>query len=78
MMHKLITQGSSQNRPFKSKIYQGKRREQARNDYNQDRYQNRYRSNSGDRRVSIKVEFSIDRTIEEGHGIIKIIEVTPG
>ena len=37
MMSKLTAQGSSQNRPFKPKIYQGKRRGQTRNYYNQDR-----------------------------------------
>ena len=51
MVSKLTGQGSSQNRPFKPKIYQGKRRGQPRNYYDQDRYQIRYRSNSGDRRM---------------------------
>ena len=32
-MSKLTAQGSSQNRPFKPKIYQGKRRGQAKNYY---------------------------------------------
>ena len=31
MMHKISSQGSNQNRPFKPKIYQGRRREQGRN-----------------------------------------------
>ena len=35
MMTKLTTQGSSQNRLFKPKIYKGKRRGQVRNHYNQ-------------------------------------------
>ena len=48
MMSKLTAQGISQNRLFKAKIYLGKRRGQTRNYYNQDRYQSRYRSNSGD------------------------------
>ena len=52
MMSKLKAQGSSQSRPFKLKIYQAKRRGQARNYYNQDRHQGRYRSNSGDKRIS--------------------------
>ena len=52
MMSKLTAQGSSVNRPFKTKIYQGKRRGQSRNCYDQDRYQNRYRSNSVDRKMS--------------------------
>ena len=34
MMSKLTAKGSSQNIPFKPKIYQGKRRRQARNYYN--------------------------------------------
>ena len=54
MMSKLTVQGSSLNRPFKPKIYQGKRRGQARNYYNQDRYQGRYRSNSGNRRIAYR------------------------
>ena len=53
-MSKLTAQGSNQNQLFKPKIYQGKRRGQGRNYYDQDRYQNRYRSNSGDRRMSYR------------------------
>ena len=49
MMSKLTAQCSSQNRLFKSKIYQGKRRGQTKNYYNQDRSQSRYRSNSSSR-----------------------------
>ena len=49
IMSTLTAQGSDQNRPFKPKIYQGKKRGQTRNYYNQDKYQSRYRSNSGDR-----------------------------
>ena len=48
-MSKLAAQTSNQNRLFKPQIYQSKRREQDRNHYNQDIYQSRYRSNSGDR-----------------------------
>ena len=33
MISKLSTQGSNQNRPFKHKIYQGKKRGQGRNNY---------------------------------------------
>ena len=33
MMNKLSTQGTNQNRPFKPKSYQGRRREQGRNNY---------------------------------------------
>ena len=44
MMSKLSAQGSNQDIPFKPKIYQGKRRRQDRNNFDQ----GRYRSNSGD------------------------------
>ena len=54
MMSKLRVQGSSQNRLFQPKIYQGKRRGQSRNYYDQDRDQNRHRSNSGDKRMSYR------------------------
>ena len=54
MMSKLTAESSSQNRPFNSKIYQGTRRRQARNYYNQVRYQNKYRSDSGDRKMSYR------------------------
>ena len=47
MMTKLTAQ-------FKPKIYQGKRRGQTRNYYDQGNCQNRCRSNSGDRRVSVR------------------------
>ena len=50
-MSQLTAQGNSQHRPFKCKIYQGKRRGQARDDYNQDRYQSSYRSNNGHLRM---------------------------
>ena len=57
MMNKLTIQDDSQNKPFKPKIYQGKRRGQTRNFYDRHRYdqrnyQNRYRSNTGHRRIS--------------------------
>ena len=38
MMSKLTAKGSSQSRLFKWKVYQGKRRGQSRNYYDQDRY----------------------------------------
>ena len=51
MLSKLSAQGNNQNKQFKPKIYQGKRRGQTRNYYDQGNYQNRYRSNSGDGRI---------------------------
>ena len=61
VMHKLTTQDNRQNKQFKPKIYQGKRRGQTRNfydghSYDQRNYQNRCRSNSGDRRISLVEE----------------------
>ena len=54
MISKLTAQSNNQNKQFKPKIYQGKRRGQTRNYYNQGNYQNRYRSNSGDGRTSFR------------------------
>ena len=54
MMSKLTTHSSSQYKPFKHNIYQGKGRGQAGNYYNQDRHQGRYRSNSANRRMSYR------------------------
>ena len=51
MMSKLTAQGNNQNKQFKAKIYQGKRRGQTRSYYSQGNYYNRYMSNSGDRRM---------------------------
>ena len=53
MMSKLTSQDDEQNKQFKPKIYQGKRRGQMRksydkNNYDQRNYQNRYRSDSRD------------------------------
>ena len=57
-MSKLTDQDSEQNEQFKPKIYQGKRRGQMGNfydkhNYEQRNYQNRYRTDSRDRRVSL-------------------------
>ena len=49
MINKLTAQGNNQNKQFKPKIYQGQRREQTRNYYDQGNCQNRYRSNIGDK-----------------------------
>ena len=54
IMSKLTAQGSNQDKLFKPKIYQDKRRAQTRNYYDQGNSQNRYRSNSGDRRMSFR------------------------
>ena len=57
MMIKLTAQEDNQNKQFQPKIYQSKQRGQTRNFYDQNNYdqrncQNRYRLNSGDRRIS--------------------------
>ena len=54
VMSQLTDQGNNHNKPFKSKIYRGKMRELTRNYYDQGNYQNRYRSSSGDRRMSYR------------------------
>ena len=51
-----MTKDDGTNKQFKPQIYQSKRREQSRNfydkcNYDQRNYHNRYRSNSGDRRI---------------------------
>ena len=56
MMYKLTAKDDRINKHFKPKIFQSKRR-QTRNfydkhNYNQRNYQNRYRSSSGDRKIS--------------------------
>ena len=72
----LTAQGSYQNRPFKPKIYQGQRRGQTRNYYDQGKYQNRFRSNGEIGECHIEVELSMDIIIEEGCSMITIIEIT--
>ena len=54
MMNKLTAQDNNQKKQFKPKINQGRRRGQSRYNYDQGTYQNRYRSNSGDRRTSFR------------------------
>ena len=64
MMSQLTTKDEGLNKQFKPKIYQGRRRGQSRefydrHAYDQRGYQNRYRSNSGDRRIQFsgKVQY---------------------
>ena len=52
IISKLTAQSSNWNKPYKPKICQGKRRGQTRNYCDQGNYQNRYRSDSGDKRMS--------------------------
>ena len=54
MMNKSRVQGNNQNKQFKPNIYQGRRRGQSRNYYDQGNYQGGYRSNNGDRRTSYR------------------------
>ena len=78
VMSKLTAQGISQNRPFKPKMYQGIRRGQAKSYYDQDKYQNRYRIHSGDRRMSHTGRAQYGKNLEEGGSMIKIIVVILG
>ena len=50
MMNQLTPHSNNQNKQFKPNIYQGKRRGQLGNYYDQGIYENRYRLNSGNRR----------------------------
>ena len=52
VMSKLTAWGNNHNKQFKPKIYQGKRTGQKRNYHDQGNYQNRHRTNNGDRRTS--------------------------
>ena len=76
MMSKQTAQGNNQNKQFNPKIYQGKRRGQTRNYYDQVNYQNRYRSNSGVGECYLGVDLSMDRIIEEDCNMLIIIEMT--
>ena len=51
MMSKLAANKGGVNKQFKPKIYQNKRRDQTRTSSHRCNYQNRYRLNSGDRRI---------------------------
>ena len=58
MMGKLAARDSEVNMPFKPQIYQSNRRGHSRifydsPNYDQGNYQNRYRSDSGDRRIQL-------------------------
>ena len=69
-MSKLTAQGSIQNKLFKPKIYEVK------NYYNQGNYQNRYRSNRGDRRMSFTGRAEYGQNYTEGCNMLIIIEMT--
>ena len=78
MMSKLTTQDDNPVKPFKPKIYQSKRRGQTRKTYNrchygQRNYQNRYRPNSGDRRISFSSRIQYGQNTEIDQGMIKTI-----
>ena len=68
MMSKLTANNDGLNKQVKPKIFQSKRRGQMRNfygrcNYNQRNYQNRYSSNSRDRRISFGGEYRVDKMI---------------
>ena len=59
MMSKLTALDNNQNKQFQPKIYQSRWRGKSsnyydQNNYDQDKYQNRYRSTCGDRRTSFR------------------------
>ena len=54
MMSKLTAQGNKQDKQFKPKIYQGKKRAQTKHNYDQANQHNRNRSISGDRRTALR------------------------
>ena len=54
MMSKLTAQGNNQNKQFKPKMYECKKIGQTKDYYDHSCYQNRLRSNSGDRRMSFR------------------------
>ena len=81
MIIKLTTKEDSHTKPIKPKLYQGKRRGQMRNfydrkDYDQRNYQNRYRHNSGYRRVLFSGRIQYGQIKEIDLGMIRIIEET--
>ena len=89
-MGKLVARDSKANKPFKPQIYQSKRRGQGRNLYDshnnkKENYQNRYRSNSGDRELSLAdkadVGQGMDRIVGEktlrGNTLITLQKIVP-
>ena len=80
MMSKLTAQDDEQNKQFKPKVYQGKRRGQMRNPYDKHNYdqrnQHRYRSNSRDRRISFSGRIQCGQDYKVGQGIIRATEMT--
>ena len=78
MMSKLIAQDDEQNKQFKPKIYQSKRRGQTRNFYDRcDRYyQNKYRSDSRDSRLSFSGRIRCRKITKIGQALIRTIQMT--
>ena len=72
-MGKLAARDNETNRPFKPQIYQSKRRGQSRNfydshDYDRGNYQNKYRLNSGDRRIQFGRQNRCRPRYEQNYG----------
>ena len=77
MMGKLATRDEGINKQFKPQIYQSKRRGQSRIfydkcNYDRQNYQNRYRINSGYRRIQFRGQIEVDL------GMNRIIEMIIG
>ena len=82
MVNKLTTQDGSQNKQFKPKIYQGKRRGEMRNvycrfDYDQRNYKNIDQIVEKGEYHSL-VEYNMNKVIEIDLGIIRTIEMILG
>ena len=78
MMSKLTAQGSNQNRPFKPKIYQGKRTGQAKIIIIKIDIKIGIDQTVAIEKCHIEVELSMDKSLEEGCSVIRIIEVILG
>ena len=66
MMSKLATNKEGTNKQLKPYIYQSKRRGQTRNFYDRPNYQNRYRSNIGDRRIQFSDRIQYEENYRGG------------
>ena len=77
-MSKLTPQDDEQNKLFKPKIYQSKRRWQMRNFYDRHgrNYPNRYRSDSTDRRISFSGRIQCGQVKQIGKGMSRAIGMT--
>ena len=76
MMRKLTAQGNIQNKQFKPKIYQGKRRGHTRSYNDQGDYHNWYISNSWDIRTSFRGRGQYGQNYRKATNMLTLMEVT--